>query len=82
MKRIVLLSTYISIILLGCNSKKSNNTLENVVLPDLHESYIEKGKEITSSSFIALSTALTKSIKTGGLQNALSFCNPNLLTSS
>lgn len=79
MEKTLLLTFCLLIILSGCKHKTSTNKSDKVAQKEWSQSYIERGKIITSSSFIALSGALSKSIKDGGLQNALSFCNVNAI---
>ena len=43
------------------------------------EEYLDQGLDISASTFLALSGALRKAIKTGGLENALAYCNENAL---
>lgn len=40
---------------------------------------IEKGKEIASNTFLALSGELQKAMKSGGIDHALTYCNENAL---
>ena len=66
------------VLFLGCkNSSKSVDT--PIVYQMSDEEYIDQGQDISSSAFLALSGALRKAIKAGGLKNALSYCNVNAL---
>lgn len=62
----------------GCNEKpvKKNDKLDRS--PD-SSLIIEKGKEITSSTFLALSSELQSAMKSGGIDHALAYCNTNAL---
>lgn len=66
------------VLFFGCkNASKSVDTPMVYQMSD--EEYIDQGLDISSSTFLALSGALKKSIKAGGLENALSYCNLNAL---
>ena len=78
MKNTIFLIFTLFVLLSSCKSKTTTN--QDVTKNDNWEKeYVEKGKEIASSSFIALSGALSKAVKNGGIESALSFCNVNAI---
>lgn len=66
--KIIIQTLLISLFLFSCG-QESNLTDEQV------EQYTEQGKTIAQASFKALSTQLKTAIKTGGVAQAVGFCN-------
>ena len=58
----------------SCKSKNVDTALDNSLESN---SYYQKGKEITTAAFKVLSSNLQESIKQGGIQEAISYCNLN-----
>lgn len=77
-KIIVFLFVIMFVIFFGC---KDSNSAKRVSLESQksNEDYIEQGKDIASSAFLALSGELRSAIQEGGLENALTYCNLNAL---
>lgn len=69
---IAILMTITGLILgFGCTGPAPKNSLS----PEQQAEYLERGKNITMSSFKALSSELMKAIETGGLEKAVNYCN-------
>ena len=68
----------ILILAIGCKETKTENQPKTED-QKYTEDYISAGKEIASTSFISLSSALTKAKEKGGLKNALAYCNEKAL---
>jgi len=79
MRKVFVFSVLISLVLFfGCkNASKSVDSPMDYQMSD--EEYLDQGLDISASTFLALSGALRKAIKTGGLENALAYCNENAL---
>ena len=72
-KAFIFLGVSLLVIFQGCKDKSVPQKEEkNNVL-------IEKGAEIASATFLALSTKLKGAMKEGGVENALAYCNVNAL---
>lgn len=71
-KKYIIVSALIAVaLLLSCKEDKSTSGKSDVLL--------EKGKNITSSTFMALSSQLQKAMKEGGVSNAVKYCNVQAL---
>lgn len=76
-KTIFFLAIFLSIF--GCKEKSDN---KQGVPVDANASLeiMEKGKEIASETFLALSSELKKAMTDGGVDHALTYCNVNALS--
>lgn len=63
-----------------CKSDSSKKEVQSSDQETNNDLFIEKGKSITSSTFLALSTELQKAMKEGGPKNAIEYCNLNALS--
>ena len=73
------LSAMMALIFLSSCGQNQVDTQETTVLPTFSESdslaYLQKGKTITSATFATLAGELKAAMQSGGVTNAVSYCN-------
>ena len=79
MKKIAVVHLIVALtFILGCKNGKAPE-LKNQSSNEQQDILLNKGKNIASATFTALSGELSKAVKEGGLEHALSYCNVNAL---
>ena len=70
--------TFIALILVGlasCNSNTTDVPNRQEVATSVDEQYLERGQAITSLTFKTMSGHLKSALETGGVSNAVKYCN-------
>ena len=73
---LMVLALLLTIALGGCVSRESESAQEQVALSDsLSKFYLEKGQQITSTTFATLSGHLLNTLESEGVDGAIRYCN-------
>ncbi len=67
------ISCFLSLVfVVGCGP---NTTSENPLSPSEKEEYLHRGSQLAGTTFVHLSSALSNAMQSGGVQNAVQYCN-------
>ena len=69
----------LSLVLFSCASEAPKEEDLKIELKEKRDEYLKKGKLITETSFMALSSTLKRSIEENGIEGALATCNVQAL---